>query len=234
MSITTAAKPPPTLTRRPLLLGLLGLPAGIGLPALVGLPVLISACGSSLLPKPAAAPARFTLDDGSAAPPVAAAPPGAPVLIVAQPRAVAGCDDRHMVYFRSAGHLQIYADHEWLEPPAQMLAPLMVRALQASGAFAAVLLAPSTGAGVLRLETELIRLQQDFSVTPSRVRLTLRAVLIGSRNRKVLGWREFDRDVPAPSEDGEGGVAAARQATRLVLGELVAYSVGLSANPGWP
>jgi cholesterol transport system auxiliary component len=234
MSITTAAKPPSTFTRRPLLFGLLGLPAWIGLPALVGLPVMMSACGSSLLPKPAAAPARFTLDDGSAAPPAAAATAGAPVLIVAQPRAVAGCDDRHMVYFRSAGHLQIYADHEWLEPPAQMLAPLMVRALQASGAFAAVLLAPSTGAGVLRLETELIRLQQDFSVTPSRVRLTLRAVLIGSRNRKVLGWREFDRDVPAPSEDGEGGVAAARQATRLVLGELVAYSVGLSANPGWP
>ncbi len=213
--------PSKVFTRRPVLLGLLGLPAVVGLAAVT------AGCGTTLLPKPAAAPARFTLDDGVSAPPVAAAPAGAPVLIVAQPRAAPGCDDRHMVYLRSSGQLQAYAYHEWLDTPAQMLAPLLVRSLQDSGAFAAVLLAPSTGAGALRLETELIRLQQDFSVTPSQVRLTLRAVLIESRSRKVLGWREFDRHVPAPTDNGVGGVTAARQATRLVLGELGAYCAGL-------
>lgn len=221
VSQPASRSPSKGFTRRPLMLGLLGLPA------MVGLSAVTVGCGTTLLPKPAAAPARFTLDDGVSAPPAPAAPAGAPVLIVAQPRAAPGCDDKHMVYLRSSGQLQVYAYHEWLDTPAQMLAPLLVRALQASGAFAAVLLAPSTGAGALRLETELIRLQQNFSVSPSQVRLTLRAVLIDSRNRKVLGWREFDRHVAAPTENGEGGVTAAKQATRLVLGELGVYCAGL-------
>jgi cholesterol transport system auxiliary component len=217
-----------------LLLGLMGLPACIGWPALVGLPALLGACGSTLLPKPAAAPARFTLDDGARAPPAPAAPAGAPVLIVAQPRAAPGCNDKHMVYLRSAGHLQVYAYHEWLDTPAQMLAPLMVHALQATGVFAAVLPAPSSASGTLRLETELIRLQQDFSRSPSQLRLTLRAVLIDSARRQVLGWREFDRQVPAPSENGEGGVIAAREATRLVLAELATFCGGLAQNRSRP
>lgn len=234
MSTTPAAKQPATIPRRPLLLGLIGLPACIGWPALVGLPALLGACGTTLLPKPAAAPARFTLDDGSLAPPGPTAPAGAPVLVVSQPRAAPGCDDRHMVYLRRPGQLQVYAYHEWLDTPAQMLAPLMVRALQSTGAYAAVLLAPSTGAGALRLETELIRLQQDFSVSPSHVRLTLRAVLIDSRNRKVLGWREFDHQVPAPSDNGEGGVMAAREATRLMLTGLGTFCAALVANRDRP
>jgi cholesterol transport system auxiliary component len=234
---STAAQLPPALGRRPLLLGLVGLPtsvglrAWVGLPALITLPTLMSACGASLLPKPAAAPARFTLDDGVSAPPAPAAPAGAPVLIVAQPRAAPGCDDRHMVYLRSAGQLQAYAYHEWLDTPAQMLAPLMVRALQASAAFGAVLQAPSSGSGTLRLETDLMRLQQDFSATPSRLRLTLRAVLIETAGRRVLGWREFDEQVASTREDAEGGVLAARQATRRVLSDLAAFAAALAA-PG--
>lgn len=227
---TTVAVLPSTLPRRRLLLGLSGLPACCSLPVLVSLPVLLGACGSTLLPKPAAAPARFTLDDGLLAAPAPTAPAGAPVLIVAQPRAAPGCDDKHMVYLRSAGHLQVYAYHEWLDTPAQMLAPLMVRTLQSTGSFAAVLRAPSSASGSLRLETELTRLQQDFTRSPSQLRLTLRAVLIDSLSRQVLGWREFDHQVPAPSDDGEGGVIAARLAVQQVLTELGPFCGGLAAS----
>jgi cholesterol transport system auxiliary component len=223
--------PPLTLARRPLLLALLGLRAWTGLPALIGAPALLGGCASSLLPRPAPAPAQFTLDDGAPASPATASAPGAPVLVVAQPRAAPGCDSRHMIYLRQAGQLQAYAFHEWLDTPVQMLAPLMAHALQSSGAFAAVLQAPSSGTGTLRLETELIRLQQDFSASPSRLRLTLRAVLIDSASRRVLGWREFDEQLPSASEDAEGGVAAARQATRRVLTGLVAFTATL-ASPG--
>ena len=119
--------------------------------------------------------------------------------------------------------LEAFAYNEWVDTPARMLAPLMVQALQGSGAFSAVLLAPSAASGTLRLETELIRLQQDFSSAPSRVRMTLRAVLLESTNRRVIAVREFDVGSAAPSDAPAGGVAAAHQATQQLLAALAAF-----------
>jgi cholesterol transport system auxiliary component len=91
-----------------------------------------------------------------------------------------------------------------------------------------VLRAPSAAGGALRLETELIRLQQDFGSTPSHVRLSLRAMLLDGVTRRPIAWREFDVSVPARSDDPLGGVAAAREATRQLLGELAAFAEELA------
>jgi cholesterol transport system auxiliary component len=185
----------------------------------------LTACSASLLPKPPAAAARYTLDAAMPAPPrplkVAA---GAPVLLVEPPSAAAGYDTVHMIYLRQPLQLQSFAFHEWVEPPARLLAPLLVRALQATGAFRAVLLAPSAGTGALRLETELERLQQDFSVQPSRVRLTLRVVLIETATRRVVAAQVFDASAAAERDDPVAGVGAAQQATQRVLAEIAAAS----------
>ena len=185
--------------------------------------VLVASCGASLLPRPLPAPARFTLDDGAPAVAPAPPPPGAAVLVVEMPRAGPGFDSTRMVYLRHPQQLEAFAFSEWVDTPAQMLAPLLLRSLQTSGAFRAVLLAPSVATGGLRLETDLIRLQQDFNTHPSQLRLTLRAVLLDSATRQVIAWREFDQSVTAPTDDVAGGVTAARQATRLVLAALAAF-----------
>jgi cholesterol transport system auxiliary component len=187
--------------------------------------VLMAGCAGTLLPKPPASPARFTLDNGQAAQPAGGVlPAAARTLVVARPRPAPGYDSTRMVYLRRAQELESFAFHEWVEPPAQMLAPLLLRALQDSGAFRAVLLAPSAASGAWQLETELIRLHQDFSRTPSQVRLTLRAVLVDSASRQVVAWREFDQQVAAVSDDPTGGVAAAREATQQMLVALAAFA----------
>ncbi len=192
----------------------------------------LGACGS-LLPKPAAAPTRHTLDASASvasasamqarASPSATTAVTAPVLVVAVPRAAPGHDSTRMVYLQQPQQLRAFAHNEWVDTPAQMLAPLMVRALQDSGAFRVVLLAPSGAMGALRLETELIRLQQDFTSQPSRVRLTLRAVLLDTATRQAVAWQEFDETVAATSESPEGGVQAAHQATQRVLQALALF-----------
>jgi cholesterol transport system auxiliary component len=210
-------------------------------PALWGL----SGCSASLLPKPPAAAARYTLDATGPAPSpaVALAPPdpsaaAAPVLLVAQPSAAPGYDSVRMLYRRQPQQLEAFAFHEWAEPPARLLAPLMLQALQGSGAFRAVLLAPTSGAGALRLETELVRLQHDFSAQPSAVRLTLRAVLIDTATRRVIASQVFDATAAAARDDPVAGVAAAQQATQRVLGELAAacaaWALGEKSQPGMP
>ena len=188
--------------------------------------VLLGGC-SSLLPTPAASPSLFALDDGSLAvispAPVSAPRPLVPTLVINTPKAAAGYGTSHIVYARRTQEIEYFAFSLWVDTPAQMLTPLLVRAVERTGAFQAVLAAPTAASSRFRLDTEIIRLQQDFSVAPSRVRLTLRAVLIDSTTKAVVARREFDASVVSTSEDTYGGVIAAQAVTQRVLTELAAF-----------
>ena len=185
---------------------------------------LLAGCSGTLLPKPAPPPARFTLDAGAAlTTPPAAAAASAPTLVLAAPRAAPGHDSRRMLYQRRPQALEAFAFHEWVEPPAQMLAPLMLRALQQGAGFHAVLLAPTAGAAGWRLETEQLRLLQDFGSAPSQARLSLRAVLLDGATRQVIAWREFDVAVAAAADDPVAGAHAAHRATQQLLAQLAAF-----------
>jgi cholesterol transport system auxiliary component len=146
-------------------------------------------------------------------------------LIVSPPHAAPGFDTQHILYTEVPHQLEYFAYSEWGDTPARMLAPLMVAALENQAAFRAVVLTPSAATGEWRLDTEILRLQQEFGDHPSRVRLTLRAYLLDNLTRQVLAWREFDETVPSPSENAYGGVVAANQAVQIVLQQLAAFCV---------
>jgi cholesterol transport system auxiliary component len=184
---------------------------------------LQAACSGTLLPRPAQPPARFTLEGNAPATAPRAASADAPVLTVDIPRAAPGYDSRHMLYLRRPQELEAFAFHEWLGPPAQMLAPLLVRALQDSTGLGAVLLAPSAAASRWRLETELLRLHQDFTRQPSQVRMSLRAVLLDSASGQALAWQEFDVSVAAAGDDPVAGAAGAQAAARQLVAAVAAF-----------
>jgi cholesterol transport system auxiliary component len=189
----------------------------------------LAGCGS-LLPKPPPAPSLFALDDAAApAAPRAAISVKAPTLIVSVPRAAAGFDGTRIVYVRQAHALEAFAYSQWVDTPALMLAPLIAQAIERTGAFRAVLRAPTAAAGELRLDTELIRLQHDFTAAPSRVRLTLRAVLVDTATRRVVAAREFDASVVSASDDAYGGVLAANEAVKTLLAELAGFCAQAAA-----
>jgi len=188
---------------------------------------LICGCGA-LTPATAPHPRTYSLTGAPGAARVAPVSgvrtaSTAPTLIVSPPHAAAGFDSHHIVYVRQANQFEYYAHNEWVDTPARMLAPLIVAAIESSGAFRAVVQTPSAVAGDMRLDTEVLRLQHEFLGQPSRVRFTLRAYLVDSATRRVLAAREFDETVPAASEDPYGGVAAANHAVQAVLGKLSAF-----------
>ena len=151
-------------------------------------------------------------------------------LAVDLPRARSGFATPQMAYVREPHKLDYYAKSRWVDTPARMLAPLLAQALAQSGDFRAVVLAPSSVAADLRLDTELIRLQQDFATQPSRVQLTLRVQLIDVKADKVLAARKFDEVESAPSDDAYGGVIAANRALRRLLGGLEEFCVAASGD----
>ena len=154
------------------------------------------------------------------APPAVAA---APTLMVSPPHAAAGFDSRRIMYLRQSDKLEYFAHNEWIDTPARMLEPLIVAAVDSSGAFRVVVPMPSTAAGEMRLDTEILRLQHEFLGTPSQVRFTLRAYLVDISSRRLIASREFDAAVAATSEDPHGGVVAANRAVQAVLEKISAF-----------
>jgi len=218
--------------RRPCTRGLAPRDLRTGCAAALLAATLLAGCGN-LLPQPATPPITYTLEasaEAAAAPPAAAA--SAPTLAVSALQAAAGYDSARIVYLRQPQQLEAYAKSVWVDTPARMLAPLLVAALQRSGAYAAVVSAPSAAASTLRLDTEVLRLRQDFEGGSSAVTLSLRATLVDGATRQVLGSRDFSATVPAASADSAGGVRAAQAATRQVLATLADWCAGAASRTG--
>ncbi|MCC6611719.1 MAG: membrane integrity-associated transporter subunit PqiC [Burkholderiales bacterium] len=147
------------------------------------------------------------------------------VLAVGVPRARAGYDSPQIAFLSRPFELEYFAQSRWVDTPARMLAPLFTLALAHSGGFRTVVQAPSGVPADLRLDTELVRLQQDFRTHPSRVELSLRAQLVDLRSNRVLAEMQFDEAESAPSEDAYGGVIAANRALQRMLARLVDFCV---------
>ena len=198
---------------------------------------LMLAAGCSAL-KPVASPASpdfYSLDRPGAVVPSAASmrrvpPLAAPSLVVGLPAAAAGFDSQRIIYTRQAHKLESFAHSEWIDPPARMLAPMIVAAIEASGAFRAVVRAPSPAAGDLRLDTEILLLQHEFGNQPSRVRFALRVYLVEEATRRIVASRDFESVSMALSDDPYGGVVAANAAVAGVLENLATFCAEAAAN----
>lgn len=206
-----------TLTRRMLLLLIL---------SLIGLGALLTGCGG-LLPQSPEAPRTYLLapelPGRSGSVPLAPASMR-PSLRVSAPRAEPGYDSRRMAYLEQDYRLDSFAAHEWVAAPATMLAPLLVRALRDSGAFATV---SEDDQGIdtdLRLDTVIEALYQDFRARPSQARVQLRVRLVDPAERRVLATQVFSDSEPARTEDPYGGVIAINQALGRLLPRIADFA----------
>jgi cholesterol transport system auxiliary component len=152
------------------------------------------------------------------------------VLEVAKPRARPGFDTPQMAYVQRPYELDYFANSRWADTPSRMLAPLFVQALEDSGAFKAVVQGPDPVPADLRVDLELVRLQQDFRIRPSRVELTVQAQLFDLHARRVLATRTFDEIETAPTDDAYGGVTAANAALQRLLQSVATFCVDESGK----
>jgi cholesterol transport system auxiliary component len=189
---------------------------------LIGLLACLAAGCSSWLPQALPPEAVYTLDAGPTPPPLASPDAGRPGVCVGVgvPQALAGFDSAAMVYQREPHRIEQFANSRWAAPPARMLGPLIAQALGAS-ATVKVALSSMAGAGCeLRLDTQVLRLAQDFSTQPSQAIFVLHAVLLDTRTGRPLAAQDFTASVPAPGDNARSGVMAANQAVQQVLQAL--------------
>ena len=156
------------------------------------------------------------------------------VLQIGMPRARPGFDTPQMAYLQQPHELNYFVTSRWADTPARMLAPLVAQAIAQTQSFRSVVQTPAAIPADLRLDTEVIRLHQDFTRKPSRVRLTLRAQLIDVRGKRILAARQFEETENAAGEDAYGGVAAANRMLPRLLGKLAEFCITASSldSPG--
>lgn len=194
---------------------------------------LLAACGcSGLLPTPPEAPpSSFVLaprlpDAGSGA----GASGRGIALVVSRPEAGAGYGTQRMAYVEQDFRLDYFADHQWVDPPATMLAPLLVEALTGSSVFGSVSGDTRGIRAALRLDTVIEVFDQDFRTRPSRARIVLSARLVDPAEGRVLATRRFEDTQVAPTDTAYGGVQAINGILSRMLPEVADFAARESAR----
>lgn len=158
----------------------------------------------------------------------------AATLLVPQPYSRPAYDTTRMAYSARLYQIAYFRDNEWAETPAQMIHPLLVRALQLTGFFRAILTPPATGPAGYTLRSEVVELVQDYTVSPPALRLALRLQMLGASGRPVAGDDITVHETMREATPYAGVIAAnealtkaLRRATRFVVDS--ARSGGVSA-----
>ncbi|RKZ38338.1 MAG: hypothetical protein DRQ49_14560 [Gammaproteobacteria bacterium] len=159
-------------------------------------------------------------------PPIPPVNPNGKTLLVSIPNAAPGFDTPAQLYIRHQNVLEYYSKSQWVDTPARMLLPLLVLRIEATGHFAAILsAATSPVAGEIRLDTEIVRLYQDFLSEPSQVILMLRVQLLDMVARQVIATKVFKILSDAATTDAQGGMMATNEAVTRVLNEIAGFVV---------
>ena len=188
--------------------------------AILAAMVVLSGC--SALPQPPGPQTTYQIDPPTTDLPRFAST-GVASLRVMPATADAAYDTRQMAYEESGYRLGYFAENRWVAPPAVMIRTRLVSALEFSGMVGRVLDGRNGLDGDYRLRLHLSRLQQDFTRTPSEVRLTLRLQLVDSRAGTVVASRGIDLRERADSDDPAGGAIAANRAVERALEQALGF-----------
>jgi cholesterol transport system auxiliary component len=147
-------------------------------------------------------------------------------LLVSALRAAPGFATPGFAYIQRDRELRYFARHEWIAEPTHMMLPAVVRALDQTGRFDAVISPPSSANAQLRLDLELTALYQDFRVAGgSEAVLSVRAQIVDPADRSVVATRVFELREPAAADNPLAGAAAADRALARLLEQLAAFCV---------
>ncbi|MDE3219324.1 MAG: membrane integrity-associated transporter subunit PqiC [Nitrospirota bacterium] len=152
--------------------------------------------------------------------------PGAGTLLVNVPVAQPGFDTPRMAYTQRPYEVSYYATHQWADPPARMLPPLLVQALEQTGSWRAVVPMPTSVRGDHRVDIDQLELLQTFLQKPSQVRVALRIQIIKLPEYLVLGTRLFEVVEEASNDDAYGGAVAANRAIDRLLKDVAGWLSG--------
>lgn len=145
------------------------------------------------------------------------------VLLVFPPQTRPIYDTTEMAYSTQPYEIAYFSQHEWAETPAQMLQPLLVRTLQNTRFFSAVLAPPYPARYNYALRTEIRELIADFTSEPAALQLSLRFQLSEGATDRIVAIKEVSIREPMREKTPYAGVVAGNDASAKALLELATF-----------
>ncbi len=147
----------------------------------------------------------------------------AATLLVFPPETRPLYDTPQMAYTAKPYQINYFSRHEWGETPSQMLLPLLVKTLENTRAFSAVLTPPLQGPYSYALRTEILELTQDFTENPATLILSLRLQLIDGATGKPIATRNLVVREPMHARTPDAGIEAANHAAATALQQTARF-----------
>ena len=155
----------------------------------------------------------------------------ADTVLVFPPKTTALYDTTQMAYSTQAHEVAYFSEREWGETPSQMLYPLVVRTLEDTHAFRAVLTEPYSARYTYALRTEILELIQVFGSDSASLVLALRFQLTDCEAKTVIATKEVAVREPMRERNSYAGVVAANEATASALQQLARYVLHATEEP---
>ena len=147
----------------------------------------------------------------------------AATLLVFPPDAKPVYDTTQMAYTTRAFQVDYFAKNEWGEKPSRMMQDLLVRTLEGTHSFTAVVKPPHTEPYTYALKSEIVEFHQDFTTEPAVMRIAMRFELVSEHADRVIGTRNVEIRQPMRDKTPYAGVQAANEAAAKLLREVAGF-----------
>ena len=144
-------------------------------------------------------------------------------LLVTMPTTSSIYSTTQIAYSKHPYQITYFANNVWAATPTEMLQSAMVQTLQNTHAFRSISSSNTLEHYDVILNTQLVKLQQNFCAQGSEVMLVMRAQLVNASTARVIRAKEFTMTEPAPLCSPYGGVVAANRATESFLRQLTYF-----------
>lgn len=147
------------------------------------------------------------------------------ILLVAQPETSGLYNTTSMAYVVKPYQVSYYSRAQWAETPSQMIMPILAQSLERTGAFKAVVVAPYLGRYDYVLNTQIIKMQQNYlSANQGYFELVIQAQILRATTGTTIATRQFSVRTPIGAPSPYNGVIAANDAMARALMQISLFA----------
>lgn len=146
-------------------------------------------------------------------------------ILVMTPDSTPAYNTTQMSYSVKPYQISYYAVNRWAETPPQMLQELIVKTLQKTNYFHAVVTPPFVAQYDYTLMTYIVRLDQNYTVTPPMTEFAVDTQITRASTGRVIASKQFLIREPIWQCTPYGNVLATNRATERLLRGIAAFSM---------
>jgi cholesterol transport system auxiliary component len=144
-------------------------------------------------------------------------------LLVFVPEAESVYDTTKIAYTTQPYEIAYFHEYEWGEKPAAMIQSVLVKTLQETHYFNAVVIPPYLNAYSYALNSKLIELNQDYSSSPAMLRFAIRFELRDGAENRVIATKEMVVHEPMREKTPYAGVVSANDAAEKIMRQVTTF-----------